>query len=149
MLQKHHELCRCLCCSSATNHTKFHADVPCSPIRKSSYASQVTTPPASRLQHHFITLLNTCFHLAFSCYRVHHAMYTIGSVSKSSCSRRSPFILAPRSMLKKLRMNVRAALGSDAGRNGNNKKGRSSAGEEKQGLVCNPTCLYFCGDHTS
>lgn len=34
--------------------------VPCSPTLNSSYASQVTTPPGSRLQHHFSTLHNTC-----------------------------------------------------------------------------------------
>ncbi|KAL2183785.1 hypothetical protein L209DRAFT_757048 [Thermothelomyces heterothallicus CBS 203.75] len=30
-------------------------DIPCSPILKSSYESQPTTPPWSRLQHHLIT----------------------------------------------------------------------------------------------
>lgn len=34
----------------------FAVALPDSPIRKSSYASQVTTPPGSLLQHHFMIL---------------------------------------------------------------------------------------------
>ena len=52
---------------------------------------------------------------------------TIGSVNINSCSKRPPFSSVPLSMLKKFRMKVRAALGSDAGLNGNRRKGISSA----------------------
>ena len=52
---------------------------------------------------------------------------TIGSVNINSCSKRSPFSSVPLSILKKFRMNVRAALGSDAGLNGNRRKGISKA----------------------
>ena len=54
-------------------------------------------------------------------------LLTIGSVNINSCSKRSPFSSAPLSMLKKFRMNVRAALGSDAGLKGKRRKGRSKA----------------------
>ena len=54
-------------------------------------------------------------------------VHTIGSVNINSCSKRSPLSSAPFSMLKKFRMNVRAALGSDAGLKGKSKKGISRA----------------------
>ena len=38
--------------------------IPCSPTRNSSYDSQVTTPPARRLQPHFMTPQRTYGHLA-------------------------------------------------------------------------------------
>jgi hypothetical protein len=41
----------------APGASRRHA--PCSPSLNSSYASQVTTPPGSRLQHHFMTLHST------------------------------------------------------------------------------------------
>lgn len=53
--------------------------------------------------------------------------HTIGSVNINSCSKRSPFSSAPLSMLKKFRMNVRAALGSDAGLKGKRRNGISKA----------------------
>ena len=52
---------------------------------------------------------------------------TIGSVNISSCSKRSPFSSVPLSLLKKFRMKVRAALGSDAGLNGKRRNGISRA----------------------
>ena len=54
-------------------------------------------------------------------------VHTIGSVNINSCSKRSPFSSVPLSMLKKFRMNVRAALGSDAGLKGKRRKGISKA----------------------
>ena len=51
----------------------------------------------------------------------------MGSVKINSCSSRAPLRSAPLSMLKKFLMNVRAALGSEAGLNGNRRKGISSA----------------------
>lgn len=62
--------------------------------------------------------------VGISCSRVVH---TIGSVNINSWSKRSPFRSVPLSMLKKFRMNVRAALGSDAGRNGKRRNGISKA----------------------
>ena len=55
-----------------------------------------------------------------------HAL-TIGSVKTNSCARLSPLSELALSMLKKLRIKVRAALGSEAGRKGRRKKGMSSA----------------------
>ena len=54
-------------------------------------------------------------------------VHTIGSVNINSCSKRSPFSSALLSMLKKLRMKVRAALGSEAGLKGKRRKGMSKA----------------------
>ena len=51
----------------------------------------------------------------------------MGSVKINSCSSRAPLRSAPFSMLKKFLMNVRAALGSEAGLNGSRRKGISSA----------------------
>lgn len=51
----------------------------------------------------------------------------MGSVRINSCSSRAPLRSAPFSMLKKFLMNVRAALGSDAGLNGSRRKGISRA----------------------
>ena len=102
--------------------------VPCSPTLKSSYASHVTTPPASLLQHHFMTLLRTYNISAMSCYVwPRRRLLTMGSVNINSCSRRAPLRSAPFSMLKKFLMNVRAALGSDAGLKGSRRKGISRA----------------------
>ena len=52
---------------------------------------------------------------------------TIGSVNINSCCKRSPLSSAPLSMLKKFRMNVRAALGSEAGLKGKRRKVMSKA----------------------
>ena len=54
-------------------------------------------------------------------------VHTIGSVNINSCSKRSPLSSALLSMLKKLRMKVRAALGSEAGLKGKRRKGMSKA----------------------
>ncbi len=54
-------------------------------------------------------------------------VHTIGSVNINSCSKRSPFSSAVFSMLKKFRMNDRAALGSEAGLKGKRRKGISRA----------------------
>lgn len=51
----------------------------------------------------------------------------MGSVKINSCSSRAPLRSAPLSMLKKFLMNVRAALGSEAGLNGSRRKGISRA----------------------
>lgn len=56
-----------------------------------------------------------------------HSVHTVGSVNINSCSKRSPFSSTPFSMLKKFRMNVRAALGSDAGLKGKRRNGISKA----------------------
>lgn len=77
-----------------------------SPTLNNSYASHPTTPPGSLPQHHLTTLHRT-----------------MGSVSRSSCARPSPY----RPLSKKLRINERAALGSDVGRNGRRRNGMSSA----------------------
>ena len=51
----------------------------------------------------------------------------MGSVKINSCSSRAPLRSAPFSMLKKFLMNVRAALGSEAGLKGSRRKGISRA----------------------
>ena len=51
----------------------------------------------------------------------------MGSVKINSCSSRAPLRSAPLSMLKKFLINVRAALGSEAGLNGSRRKGMSRA----------------------
>lgn len=51
----------------------------------------------------------------------------MGSVKINSCSSRAPLRSAPFSILKKFLMNVRAALGSEAGLNGSRRKGISRA----------------------
>lgn len=104
------------------------ATIPCSPTLNSSYASQVTTPPGSLLQHHLTTLQSTCSSISPLLYRMHcQSRYTIGSVSRSSCVSASPVIGVPFcAALKKFRMKLRAALGSELGRNGSRRKGMSS-----------------------
>lgn len=85
--------------------------LPCSPSLNSSYASQVTTPPGNLLQHHLRTLHRT-----------------IGSVRRNSCAKAWPCNCSPLSKgeLKKFLTKVRAALGSEVGRNGRSKNGISS-----------------------
>ncbi len=46
-------------CSKRVKRTSSRIHLPCSPTLNSSYASHVTTPPGSRLQHHFMTLQST------------------------------------------------------------------------------------------
>lgn len=71
--------------------------LPCSPILKSSYASQVTMPPASLLQHHLMTLQRT-WPTQMTLLRDRDVL-TKGSVNRSSWARCSPFKGAPRSGL--------------------------------------------------
>ena len=71
-------------------------------------------------------------------------IFTIGSVRRSSCVRYSPCNACPLS--KKFLINVRAALGSDVGRNGRSMNGISSA-RMRNILACvtlTCTCMSLC-----
>jgi hypothetical protein len=96
---------------------------------KSSYVSQVTTPPGRRLQHHFMILHRTCISW-LACYPGKEEQgHTIGSMSISSlCTSRDLFCHVPSyCILKKFLMKLLEPTGSGPGRNGRRRKGISRA----------------------